>query len=40
MPECYLPLTECVLYLSRAKKENTTTVSYGRCVEYVKEKEN
>lgn len=31
MPECYLPLTQCVLYLSRAPKDNTTIESYGRC---------
>ena len=31
MPECYLPLTECVLYLAKAPKNNSTITSYGRC---------
>ena len=35
LPECYLPLSECVLYLAKAPKNNSVILSYGRAANYV-----
>jgi putative ATPase len=37
MPEAFLPLTECTLYLSLAPKSNTAIVTYKKVIEDVKE---